>query len=154
MNSLQKMTRIHKHSGKRIFFNASVVLSGLRSPAGGSAKLLRLVKHNRIKGTVSETVVDEVIRNAYKISKSKPDVQASITETFPYISPAPNASLVAACDSLVTDAGDAHILASCKETKADFLVTLDQKHLLALQKKIRWVKIVSPKELLEYFNRK
>lgn len=50
---------------------------------------------------------------------------------------------------IVIDAGDAHVLASCRETKAQFLVTLDKKHLLILGKKIKWTKIVSPGELIE-----
>jgi predicted nucleic acid-binding protein len=49
------------------------------------------------------------------------------------------------------DHGDAHVLASCQEHKAEFLVTLDQKHLLILQDKIKAFKIVSPKHLIEAF---
>ncbi|MEK7074041.1 MAG: putative toxin-antitoxin system toxin component, PIN family [Patescibacteria group bacterium] len=148
------MRKIQKNYEKRVLFNASVILSGIRSPNGGSAKLLHFVKQKQIIGTVSETIIDEALRNAYKIPKETAQIKQIIEHTFTHIHPAPKASLVSESDRLVTDAGDAHVLASCKETGADFLVTLDKKHLLALQRKIKWVRIVSPKELLENLAKK
>jgi predicted nucleic acid-binding protein len=40
-------------------------------------------------------------------------------------------------------------LASAKESRADFLVSLDKKHLLALNKKFKKPQIVSSKDLIE-----
>ena len=47
--------------------------------------------------------------------------------------------------------GDAAILAEAKQSKADFLVTLDRKHFLTEKAKnfIKPVKIVTPKMLIE-----
>lgn len=143
------MPNKQKSSQKRVFFNASVVLAGFRSPTGGSAKLLAWSKAKKINGIVSEIVVDEVARHASKIGFAKNKVKILIETTFGQIETAPEAQAVEKYRKIVVDPGDAHILASCNETQMDFLVTLDKKHLLILQKKIKWVRIVSPAELID-----
>lgn len=141
---------MNKHSIlPSVFFNASVILSGLRSPSGGSAKILTWIQDKKIHPVVSETIVDEAIRNAYKLHMHPAEVERSIHNIFFKIYPTPSLGYVKKYEHLVTDVGDVHVLASCKEHNVDWLVTLDKKHLLILQKKIRWVRIVSPKELLE-----
>lgn len=132
-----------------VFFNASVILAGSASPSGGSAKLLKWSRQRKIKGVISEIVLDEAIRHAAKIKLTKSEVRRRILATFAFISPAPKQATVERCQSLVIDAGDAHILASCRELKADFLVTLDKKHLLILQPEIKTFRIVSPKQLIQ-----
>jgi len=134
---------------EKVFFNASVVLAGLRSPAGGSARLLFLSKKQKITGIISEIILDEVIRHASKIGLKKSRTDLLAKSIFKHIEKAPNPVTVKKCQKLVIDPGDAHVLASCQEVKTRFLVTLDKKHLLILRKKIKWVKIVSPGELLE-----
>ena len=106
-----------KVSKKRIFFNASVILAGFKSPFGGSAKILSWCKSKKIEGLVSELVVDEVIRNAQKIGFDYNEISLLIENTFDSFETAPNAEIV-------------------------------KKHLLILQNKIKWVRIVSPAELL------
>lgn len=99
---------------------------------------------------ISEIVLDEVLRHAAKIEYSKNIVEKRIMSYFPKVFPAPPQSVIQEFFNAVTDQGDAHILASTRKTRANFLVTLDRKHLLVLKNKIKWVSIVSPKELLEY----
>lgn len=135
-----------------VLFNASVILAGLKFPSGGAGKLLIWVRQKRIIGVVSEIVLDEVIRNASKIDRNENWVQKEITKTFTVIWPSPKERNVAAFKRIVVDYGDAHLLASSGETNAHFLVTLDKKHLLVLQKKIKGVKIVSPGQLIERFS--
>jgi len=52
-------------------------------------------------------------------------------------------------EQTVIDSSDAHVLASAKENKVEFLVTLDKKHLLILKDKIKQFRIVSPGQLIE-----
>ncbi len=137
-----------------VFFNASVILSGIHSPSGGSGKLLTLVKQRRINGIMSEIILDEAVRHANKINLNTSTITMLVHGIFSTIQAAPNKKIVLNLTNLVIDAGDAHVLASAKETHAQWLVTLDKKHLLILQKKIRWIKIVSPKELLEQITKK
>jgi len=132
----------------RVFFNASVILSGLKSPQGGSGKLLQLTKQHKIKGMISEIILDETLRHADEMSLNKSATEKSVHALFDPIIPAPRASLVKRYEQIVTDLGDTHVLASCNESQAKFLVTLDKKHLLILQGKIKGVKIVTPGELL------
>lgn len=133
----------------KVFFNASVILAGLNSPTGGSGKLLSWCRNQKINGIISEIVMDEAVRHAEKIKVKPTHIRLTIKAIFNQILEAPAEKNVAKLNKIVIDAGDAHILASCYEEKPDFLVTLDKKHLLVLQKKIKWVKIVTPGELIE-----
>ena len=132
-----------------VFFNASVILAGMASKTGGSATLLRMAKQKVIRGAISEIVADEALRHAGKIGRDPSEIRTMISILFPIIAPPPDPTSVIAHAKLVLDPGDAHVLASCQETKARYLVTLDKKHLLIIQDSITWVTIVSPGQLLE-----
>lgn len=135
-----------------VFFNASVLLSGIASLTGGSAKLLSWVKKGRIVGLVSEIIVDEAARNVSKLEIT-PERFTGVLHTF-RIDSAPEKTVVTRFEKYVVDAGDAHVLASASEANTDFLVTLDKKHLLVLQNKIKDIQIVSPGELIEKLSKK
>lgn len=132
-----------------VFFDASVILAGLKSPKGGSGKVLLWSKKKRMKGLISEIVLDEVLRNADKIGLLRGEARRQLFSVVDKISPAPTQDEVGLFEKVVVDLGDAHILASCKGANADFLVTLDKKHLLTIKKKVKFVNIVSPKQLIE-----
>lgn len=138
-----------KSLSKKVFFNASVVLSGLHSPNGGSAKLLSWVKSKKIIGIISETILDEIKRRSYKISLSAPQAEEKVLKIFSSVLPAPKQSTTNFFLSKVFDPGDAHVLAGAMENNCDYLVSLDQKHILILKDKIKKPKIVSPGELIE-----
>lgn len=135
-----------------VLFNASVILSGLYSPSGGSAKLLNLAKTKKIKGVISEIILDEAVKHVDKIKLEEEELVKFCLETFIEVYPPPKEVNVENFKKIVTDDGDAHVLASYEEIKADYLVTLDKKHLLILQGKIKDKNIVSPKELIEMLN--
>lgn len=131
-----------------VFFNASVVLAALQSPKGGSAKLIRYCQQKKIIGVLSEVVLDEIRRNLFKIKTSPIQVKRIIL-SFQKILPPPAENLVKKYQRLVIDLGDGHILASCDEAKAKYLVSLDKRHILSLAKKITRFKIINPKQLIE-----
>lgn len=137
-----------KRKAPTVLFNASVVLAGLKSPSGGSAKLLSWCKSKKIQGLVSEVILDEVVRNAQRIGFGKDRILESLDSLFD-IKEMPQKSSVENFKEVVVNLSDAHVLASADESKADFLVTLDKKHLLVLQEKIKRFKIVSPGRLIE-----
>jgi len=132
-----------------VFFNASVILAGLKSPNGGSAKLLNWVKENKIIGIISETVIEEVLKNTNKIFLTKEKALKLISQNFLVIK-APSKKFFYLFKDIVLDEGDIHLLVSTKNVKANFLVSLDKKHILSLKNKIKDFKIVSPKELIEF----
>lgn len=131
-----------------VLFNASVILAGIRSPMGGSGKLLLWSVSGKIIGVASEIIVDEAMRNGPKIGVASQSVLEQIDKANITVYPAPKASIVGRFEKLVVDGGDAHVLASAQEQRVNFLVTLDKKHLLILQKDIRQFAIISPGELI------
>lgn len=130
-----------------VLFNASVILAGFKSPTGGSAKVISWVGKGKIKGIISETILDEILRNASKIGFEKIELDKKLQKIF-QITNEPKVEIVDQFKSIVLNFGDAHVLASCKQSKADFLVTLDQKHLLVLKNQIKKFKIVTPGQLI------
>ena len=120
----------------------------MRSPKGGSGKLLELVRTGKIDGKISEIVFDEVLRHSGKLGLNPVSAAIKNTQIFKGILPAPDESTVKKCKKLVIDEGDAHILASCKEGKIKYLVTLDKKHLLVLNSKIKGLNIITPGGLI------
>ena len=132
-----------------VLFNASVILAGIKSPLGGSAKILSWCKTGKIVGLASEIIVDEAMRNGQRIGVEPKDINKRMQNLNIKICPAPKTSSVDSFKKIVIDLGDAHVLASAQEEKAIFLVTLDKKHILSLQKTISKFKIVSPGELIE-----
>lgn len=132
-----------------VFFNASVILAGLKSPQGASGELLRLAKKRKVIAVISEIIGDEVFRNTAKIDLGRQRVIQEVKLISGQILPAPSLEEVESFKTKVIDFGDCHVLASAKESKAQYLVSLDKKHLLVLQKKIKWVKILSPGQFLK-----
>ena len=51
-----------------IFLDASVILSGLASPTGGSGKVLDAARQQKLKLFATPLVVEEVTRHLYKLS--------------------------------------------------------------------------------------
>lgn len=135
-------------ASKKVLFNASVILAGLKSSKGGSAKVLSWCKKGKIEGSVSQIIVEEAIRNASRIESDEEKIIQNINNIFSKIAPPPSEVSVNKYKMISLSVGDAHVLASAKEEGADFLVTLDQKHLLVLKNKIKEFKIVSPGDLI------
>lgn len=122
-----------------VLFNASVIIAGMYNPRGGSGKILKWVREKKIIGVASEVILNEVKRHV---------VKSEVDKLFLIISP-PAEETVRKYNSIVADQGDSHVLASAAELEADYLVSLDKKHILALKDKIKRFTIVSPKELIE-----
>lgn len=132
-----------------VLFNASVILAGLKSPSGGSGKLFLFLKQSKIKGIISEPILDEILRNTDKIGQSKSKIVKILPKLFKIHSP-PKKETVRKFGEVVIYFGDAHVLASSYEAKVKFLVSLDQKHILALKDIVKDFKIVTPGQLIEY----
>lgn len=133
---------------KKVFFNASVILAGLRSPAGGSAKVLSWVKKSKIEGYISEVVLDEVLKHAVKVGLTEKLVMRRLKSMSMRTSLAPE-RLGRKYSKVVKDLGDVHLFESAESLKVDYLVSLDKKHVLSLADKIKKFEIVSPGKLIE-----
>lgn len=142
------MKKSPKSSKPKVFFNASVILAGLKSPRGGSAKVIRWAKSGKIQGFISEIIFDEVMRRSPKINW-RPQITAKVIVPIFTASAAPASKLVKEYSRTVTDLGDSHVLASARELNCDYLVSLDKKHLLALASKVKPFRIVTPGQLIK-----
>lgn len=142
------MKRKQKSLKRRVLFNASVILAGINSPCGGSAKVLGFAKEGKIEGVISEVIFDEAMRHAEKVKVDRYDIVCKCKDIFERIVLAPSLELVKEYSKRVIDEGDAHVLATASEQKVDYLVTLDRKHLLILKDEIKEFKIVTPGELI------
>ncbi|OGK08687.1 putative toxin-antitoxin system toxin component, PIN family [Candidatus Roizmanbacteria bacterium RIFCSPHIGHO2_01_FULL_35_10] len=130
-----------------VFFNASVIIAGLRSPKGGSAKLLDCAKQKRITAIISNIIVNEVLKHQVKTSRNQSQIIDFLEKRF-YIISEPSPKLINRFSSIVIDKGDIHVIASTLESTAHFLVTLDKKHLLSIKNKVKDFQIVTPGELI------
>ena len=142
MKKKQKISKI------KVLFNASVILSGINSPSGGSARVLSFVEKGIVDGLISEIIFDEVLRHSGKFNISKDNIFNYTANIFNKVLVAPSESYVRKCSKKVVDEGDAHILATCLENSIHYLVTLDKKHLLVLKGKIKSLTILTPGELI------
>ena len=134
----------------KVFFDTSVIFSAIYSPSGGSSKLSELTRKGLIIGITTQTVIEELEDNLYKLNETNPGIihdflkannflvrkSISLSEIEPYQS--------------FVEKKDAHVVAGAILTNCDYLATLDKKHLnnTKIKKKISQVKILSPKELL------
>lgn len=132
----------------RVVFNASVLLSALHSPNGGSGELLKLIRRKQLRGIVSETILDEALKHANKIPLTREQLQKEIKRYFPVVLLAPQEKTVSRYLGRMLDHGDTHLFATCEESHATHLVSLDKHHILVLQGKIPHLSIVSPAQLL------
>lgn len=148
------MLKNQKNLKLKVLFNASVILSGLKSPKGGSGKLLQFVKLGKIDGKISEVIYDEILKHHQKLGISKIKVEKKSTELFKKLIYRPKEEFVNFYKKKVIDDGDAHVLATCDEEKIKYLVTLDKKHLLVLKGKIKGLNILTPGELIEFLSAK
>ncbi len=132
----------------KIVIDTSVIIAALLSSIGGSNKIITSVKNGQISAIISGSTRDEIQRN---IGKFRPGIQAEFNNLirgyFQEIIPHP--SLVDAFSKFV-DPDDAHLLAVCKMSNADYLVSLNRKHLLGNKQAQSAIKaeIVSPKDLI------
>ena len=140
------MKKKAKDLKRKVFFNASVILAGLKSPKGGSAKVLRWAKQGKFLAFISEIVADEVERNLGKLGLKKEKFE-KIKDSFKILPPP--ILLPEKYQKIAKDKGDVHLFASAKSAGADYLVSLDQKHVLSLAGKIKEFKIISPANLIE-----
>lgn len=134
----------------KIFVDTSVILASLGSTIGGSSAVLKLSYSKRLKAVISQAVLEEILRNAFKVNHTQEDVEKVITQNLIEVTPAPSSKQVDKYLELV-GAKDAHVVASAVGLEVDVLVTLDRKHLLkeGTKKLLLPLAVMSPAELLQ-----
>lgn len=134
-----------------IFLDSSVLIAGLYSDKGGSAKILELIKKKKLAGFISPSIIEETKRNIRKKLSLKllPKLEklikiVGVQENFQPKDIIKYRRLV--------DIKDLHVLVFTKSSCANFLITLDKKHFKTEKLKNANLpfKILTPKEFLEY----
>lgn len=138
-----------KQTIPRVLFNASVIFSAFCSDTGASRKLITFIKGKRINGLISETILDELLKHADKIPIDRDQLRREVNQYFGNILPAPKEINVSRYKQSMIDPGDAHLFATYKEARCDYLVSLDKHHVLSLKGKLQGVMVLAPVELLK-----
>ena len=113
-----------------LFFDASVLVAGAHSPSGGSALLLAACRVGGFRAQVTSAVLLES-RHALEDlpSESLHRFRRLVSEIDWEFLPAPPGEVLGKYQQFV-HSKDVHVLASAVEGRAQFLLTLDRRHIL------------------------
>lgn len=139
-----------------VFLDSSVVLSGLRSPNGGSGMLFKASAAGKLKLIVSEHVVREVGKYLGKLEIDVNRFEILVEKKIIKVIADAADDLLDKFENVVEDIDDAPILAGAVVSGADFLVSLDKRHILRpeIKKRLRPMKVLPPREFWEYLRSK
>lgn len=130
-----------------IFLDASVILSGLASPTGGSGKVLEAAKRQKLRLFTTPLVVEEVIRHLDKLNIAPDKLHRLLSSKIVCLLADPNIETIEKFRHVSHDPDDAHVLAGAAISGADVLLSLDKKHILALnvQNALKPMSVKSPR---------
>ena len=138
---------------KTVFVDSSVVFSAVNSPIGGSSKLFTL---KNIRLITSKLVLTESERNIRKkLHEYHLERFFMLVEKIEIINQLPDDKLIEKAKKIIAQK-DSNILAESKNSKANFIVTLDKKHFLTVSvaKFLRPQKVLTPKMLIELIEKR
>jgi len=133
----------------KVFLDSSVILAGLKSSSGASNLLLSLSQKRKIQALTSYLVLEEVKRNISKKFSEKELIKLSnwLKNAKPKIVTLSESDIFLYKEVVATK--DVHVLGGAHKVNAEFLATLDKKHLLKIRKNRRLpFKILTPGELI------
>lgn len=138
----------------KVFLDANIWFSAAMSAQGGSFLICHLAEEGLIQAVANKHVLDEAERNLLlKAPKKLSGYFALLAKTRPEVNNLlPNDDIVRTLGSLLLSK-DIPVVFGALEARADFLVSLDKKHILQPKlKAFSWpFEIVSPKKFLEFF---
>ena len=139
----------------RLFFDANIYIAALASPLGPSGRLLTLGLKKKFKIITTKFLLLEVERNLQKklpeaLSYFYQDVTLIDFELITEI----KQELIKRYDKVINYQPDALVVAAAFQSQANYLVTLDKKHLLKEEvKQAINLPIKRPEELLKLFEK-
>ncbi|MBF8250227.1 MAG: hypothetical protein HW400_828 [Candidatus Levybacteria bacterium] len=132
---------------KTVFVDSSVLFSAVNSPTGGSSKIFTL---KNIRLITSKVVLAETERNVRnKLHDYHLERFFILADKLEILKQLPDNKLIQMAKKVIVEK-DSVILAGSYHSKADFLVTLDQKHFLtdSVAKFLKPQKALTPKMLI------
>lgn len=135
-------------SSLTIFLDASVILSGMASPMGGSGYLLQAGSKNKLTLYATPLVIGEVYRHLNKLSLIPQQLESLLDNQTIHLIPNPNSTTISRYQAHTTDPNDAHVLAGAVKAKTDYLISLDKKHILTphVAKHLSPIQVLSPRQ--------
>lgn len=137
---------------KKLFLDSSVFFTAVNSPIGSSAKLFTL---KNVKLIISQLVLTEVERN---VRKKLFDYHLTrfftLVDKLKIVELSIDTGFVKKAEKIIVKK-DVFILCQAKQSKADYLITLDKKHFLKKEVK-QFTKptiILTPKVFLDKVNK-
>ena len=138
----------------KVFLDTSALFAGIWSPTGGARMILKLGEVRAGKLLVSGQVLKEI---EGVLRKKSPDNLGYLTllldRSRTNVASDPSEDMLKKCADVIPHKGDAKVIGSAWESKADYFVTLDRKHFLdnqLLREKIP-LHIGTPGDFLDWF---
>ena len=140
----------------KIFLDTSVILSGLASSTGGSRKLFAAAKLKKLKLVTSLNAIEEAADHLDKLKINPNQLSKLLTTKIVYLVKNPSEKVIEKFIQVSPDPNDAPILAAALLCGADFLVSLDKKHILTpkVRKTLKPMKIGSPKDFWKWVGKR
>lgn len=116
---------------RRVFLDTSALFAGIWSESGGARLILRLGEAGALQIVVSQQVLnelDDVLRR--KAPHLLPPLARLLDHMRAEVTSPGDAEKKQSCLKITGHSGDAQILADAWQAKVDYLVSLDQKHIL------------------------
>ena len=113
----------------KVFVDSSVLYSACYSSTGASREIIRQGILGKIKLVISKHIIEEVERNLEKDAPNVIPILQQFLSSVPFMVVHPTKNEVEKTSKYV-DLKDAPILAAAKKAKADYLISLDTKHLV------------------------
>lgn len=129
------------------FLDSSVILSGLASPRGGSAALFTASRHHKLILFATPMVIGEVYIHLSKLKLHPMQLENLLTQKTIKLIKNPSKKIIEKCSTYTIDPNDAHVLAGAILSGSQYLLSLDQKHILTRQVKQQLlpIQVLSPK---------
>ena len=136
----------------RVFLDTSVIIAGLASPTGASGVIRNLAESEQVRIVLSQQVLLEADRVLLrKFPHLIERYRLFVKNVSPELADDPPPGLVRSAEAAI-HSDDAPILAAAKQSKVDYLVTLNTKHFLTSKARAFYVSpIVTPGEFLAAF---
>lgn len=114
-----------------LFLDASVMVAAAHSPSGGSSLIIEVCQGGRFRALLSSKVILEARVN---IAEKFGEIELvrfyqQLAGLEPEIIPSSSSERLAECTTIVGEK-DAHVLAAALDCRADYLLTLDRRHLI------------------------
>jgi len=135
-----------------VFLDSSVIISALASPSGGSRKIFEAAYAKKIKIITSSYVIHEVSQNISKIGLDLQDLEKLLSKRTIVLVRDPSPDLIYKLRKIIKDPQDAPVIAGAVISGAEFLISLDKKHILVpkIKKALRPMKVLSPKDFWKW----